>query len=42
MLINTGIKEIYFAEEYPDELSQGMLSEAGVLWGRMAREDETK
>ncbi len=30
MLINCGIKNIYFAEGYPDELSQAMIEEAGV------------
>jgi len=30
MLINAGIKKIYYAEGYPDELSQQMLNEAGV------------
>ncbi len=30
MLINTGIREIYFAESYPDELAEAMLREAGV------------
>lgn len=30
MLINCGIKEIYFSEGYPDELSQTMFAEAGV------------
>ncbi|EGJ50669.1 deoxycytidylate deaminase [Desulfocurvibacter africanus] len=33
MLINVGVKEIWFAEAYPDELSQGMLTEAGVTFG---------
>ncbi|MCD6319581.1 MAG: cytidine/deoxycytidylate deaminase family protein [Candidatus Desulfofervidaceae bacterium] len=30
MLINAGIKKIYYAEGYPDELSQEMLKEAGI------------
>jgi dCMP deaminase len=30
MLINCGIKVIYFSEGYPDELSQTMFAEAGV------------
>ena len=33
MLINVGVKEIVFAEAYPDELSQGMMDEAGVKYG---------
>ena len=33
MLINVGVAEVYFAEAYPDELSQGMLDEAGVRYG---------
>ncbi len=30
MLINAGIKEIIYANPYPDELSLGMLEEAGI------------
>lgn len=30
MLINAGIKRIYYAEGYPDELAEGMLREAGI------------
>ncbi len=30
MLINAGIKRIYYVEGYPDDLSQDMLNEAGV------------
>ncbi len=30
MLINTGIREIFFAESYPDELAETMMREAGV------------
>ena len=30
MLINCGIRHIYYAENYPDELSQAMLKEAGI------------
>ena len=30
MLINTGVRKIYVAEGYPDDLSRGMLGEAGV------------
>lgn len=30
MLINCGIRHIYYAEQYPDELATTMLGEAGV------------
>jgi dCMP deaminase len=30
MLINAGIKEIFYLEGYPDELSRELLDEAGV------------
>lgn len=30
MLINCGIRHIYYAEYYPDELAESMLREAGV------------
>jgi dCMP deaminase len=30
MLINAGIKKIYYCEEYPDELALELLKEAGV------------
>jgi len=30
MLINCGVKKIWIAEGYPDQLSEKMLSEAGV------------
>ena len=30
MLINCQVKAIYFAEQYPDELANAMLKEAGV------------
>lgn len=30
MLINCKVKNIYFAEGYPDELSQEMIKEAGI------------
>jgi dCMP deaminase len=32
MLINVGVSRIVYAESYPDELSQGMLDEAGVAY----------
>ena len=37
MLINAGIKEIYIAEGYPDELSQSMMEEAGVVVNHIVR-----
>ena len=30
MLINAGIRKIYYASGYPDELSRSMLEEAGI------------
>ncbi len=30
MLINAGVKKIYYIEGYPDELSKEMLEEAGI------------
>lgn len=30
MLINCGIRHIYYVESYPDELAEGMLKEAGI------------
>ncbi|PLX17018.1 MAG: cytidine deaminase [Candidatus Muiribacterium halophilum] len=30
MIINAGIKKVYIAHPYPDELAQEMLSEAGI------------
>ena len=30
MLINCGIRHIYYAEDYPDDLASAMLREAGV------------
>lgn len=30
MLINAGVKEVLYAEGYPDDLSMSMLSEAGI------------
>jgi dCMP deaminase len=35
MLINCGVREIHYAEGYPDDLSQAMFAEAGV---RLAKE----
>jgi dCMP deaminase len=30
MLINCKVKHIYFAQAYPDELSEAMVAEAGI------------
>lgn len=38
MLINAGIREIYVAEGYPDELARKMMDEAGVTVHRLAVE----
>lgn len=35
MLINCGVKTIYFAEGYPDELSENVFAEAGVRLERL-------
>ena len=35
MLINAGVKEVMFAEGYPDQMSAAMLAEAGVIVRRM-------
>lgn len=35
MLINVGVKEIFYIEGYADELSQGLLEEAGVILVQM-------
>ena len=31
MIINSGVREIHYVEGYPDELSQSMFAEAGVV-----------
>jgi len=31
LLINAGIREIFYLEDYPDELSKSLLKEAGVV-----------
>lgn len=36
MLINCGVKEIYYAQAYPDELAAQMLAEAGVKTEKFA------
>ena len=35
MLVNSGIKEIYISEGYPDDLSKEILNEAGVVIHRL-------
>ncbi len=35
MLVNSGIKEIYISEGYPDDLSKDILDEAGVVIHRL-------
>lgn len=37
MLINCGVKTIYYCDSYPDELSRSMLEEAGVRMERMEK-----
>lgn len=32
LLINTGVKAVYFAESYPDELAESLMHEAGVRY----------
>jgi dCMP deaminase len=39
MLINCGIKAIYYGQAYPDDLSQAMLDEAGVACGLLTPDD---
>lgn len=36
MLINCGIGNLYYAEDYPDELAAAMLAEAGIVVRRVA------
>lgn len=36
MLINCGIRHIYYAESYPDELAAAMLAEAGIITEQFA------
>jgi dCMP deaminase len=36
MLINAGIREIYYADGYPDELSSQLMSEAGIVLQKVA------
>jgi dCMP deaminase len=39
MLINVGVKKIFMAEGYPDELARAMLEEAGVELIRVTRDE---
>jgi dCMP deaminase len=41
MLVNAGIREIFFLEGYPDELSEGLLNEAGVKSTRLSSNIES-
>jgi len=40
MLINAGIVEIVYEGGYPDEMSVGMLEEAGIRLRRLVPEEE--
>jgi|UPI00040FDE3D dCMP deaminase len=35
MLINVGVREIYFQHSYPDELSREMIRESGIVFSEM-------
>jgi dCMP deaminase len=39
MLINAGIRQIFYLEGYPDPLSERMLQEAGMELQRIQMED---
>ena len=41
MLINAGIRQIFYLEGYPDLLSETMLNEAGMELHRIEMEDDT-
>ncbi|MGW8320550.1 MAG: deoxycytidylate deaminase [Thermodesulfobacteriota bacterium] len=41
MLINAGIRQIFYLEGYPDPLSEKMLAEAGMDLHRIEMEDDT-
>lgn len=36
MLINVGVREIYFQHSYPDELSREMIRESGIVFSEMS------
>jgi dCMP deaminase len=38
MLINCGVRQVYFSERYDDELSESMLEEAGVEYALLPLE----
>ncbi|WP_425325952.1 deoxycytidylate deaminase [Oceanidesulfovibrio marinus] len=38
MLANCGVKNIYYAESYPDEMAEDMLREAGINFKRLPLE----
>ena len=40
MLINAGIRQIFYLEGYPDSLSETMLNEAGMDLSRIEMEDD--
>jgi len=40
MLINAGIRQIFYLEGYPDSLSETMLNEAGMELRRIEMEDD--
>lgn len=40
MLINAGIKRIYYEEGYPDDMSRDMLAEAGIELVKLAFDDK--
>ena len=39
MLINCGISAVYFAESYPDPMSEGMFQEAGIPFNHITVND---
>ena len=41
MLINAGIRQIFYLEGYPDSLSETMLNESGMELHRIEMEDDT-
>ena len=41
MLINAGIRQIFYLEGYPDPLSETMLNESGMELHRIEMEDDT-
>ncbi len=41
MLINAGIREVYYEDGYPDELSLSLIEESGIALKRISRVAET-